>query len=191
VRLSFLMPSHIYMLVQVFRLLLDLLATRSLSDQQKDLEILMLRHQLRILQRRLSRSPRVSHWEKGILAVLAAQFRSLTDSTGKRLDEAILLFKPDTVLRWHRQLVRRKWTFQRVGRPFVADPVRPVLYSTPHSTRVPRWLHSASNFCMDDPAVTKPRLGSSGFGKSPTAYTISDPRPRCQVHCFLQRGIRG
>jgi hypothetical protein len=39
---------------------------------------------------------------------------------GHSLNEAVLLFKPKTVLRWHRELVRRKWTFRRVGRPGVA-----------------------------------------------------------------------
>ena len=29
----------------------------------------------------------------------------------------MLIFKPDTVLRWHRELVRRKWTFKRKGKP--------------------------------------------------------------------------
>src|SRR5690348_8220491 len=112
------MHAYVYLVLHIFRLLLDLLATRRLSDQQKDLEILLLRHQLRILQRKLpnSRSPRISVWEKGSLAVLAAQFKSLTKGEGKRLDEAILLFKPDTVPKWHRQLVRRKWTFRREPR---------------------------------------------------------------------------
>lgn len=39
------------LILQVFRLLMDLLTTCHLSSQQKDLEILLLRHQLRILQR--------------------------------------------------------------------------------------------------------------------------------------------
>src|SRR4029079_13611843 len=90
---------------------------RRLSDRQKDLEILLLRHQLRILQRKLPGSPRISVWEKAVLSVLAVRFKRFTDGTGKRLDEALLLFKPGTVLRWHQQLVRRKWTFRRAGRP--------------------------------------------------------------------------
>lgn len=109
--------------MHIFRLFLDLLASKGLSDQQKDLEILLLRHQLRILERKLPRAPRMSQWEKPVLAVLAARFAALTKGTGKRLDEAVLLFKPDTVLRWHRDLVRWKWTFRRVGRP----PVVPEL----------------------------------------------------------------
>src|SRR3954452_3057144 len=51
--------------------------------------------------------------EKGILAILAVQFRRCSERTGRNLDEAILLFKPDTLLRWHRELVRRKWTFKQ------------------------------------------------------------------------------
>src|SRR4051812_44569960 len=109
--------TNAYLVLHIFRLLLDLLATRRLSDRQKHLEILLLRHQLRIVQRRLSQSPRASHWEKGILAALAVQFRRYCEGTGRRLDEALLLFKPDTILRWHRELVRRKWTFRQLGRP--------------------------------------------------------------------------
>jgi len=43
--------AYVQLVLHLFRLLLDLLATRSLSDHQNDLEILLLRHQLRILQR--------------------------------------------------------------------------------------------------------------------------------------------
>jgi hypothetical protein len=91
------MSIHTYVLTHIFRLLLDLFATRHLSDGQKDLEILLLRHQIRILHRKLphSRSPRISVLEKGILAVLAARFAALSKGTTQRLDEAVLLFKPD------------------------------------------------------------------------------------------------
>lgn len=76
-----------HVLLHIFGLLLDLLATRRLSEQQKDLEILLLRHQLRILQRTLpnSRPPRVSVWEKGILALFAVQFRRCSERTGRTL----------------------------------------------------------------------------------------------------------
>jgi hypothetical protein len=35
----------------------------------------------------------------------------------------MLIFKPDTILRWHREMVRRKWTFKRngkLGRPRIS-----------------------------------------------------------------------
>jgi hypothetical protein len=62
-----------HLVLHVFRLLLDLLASHRLSDGQKDVEILLLRHQLRILQRKLPNSlpPRVSRLDKGILALFA------------------------------------------------------------------------------------------------------------------------
>ena len=89
----------------------------------KDLEIALLRHQLRLLQRRSPRPPRLSRWEKLTLAVLVAKLeRSVADSRC-RLSRAVLLVRPETVLTWHRQPVRRKWTYRRRragGRPPVA-----------------------------------------------------------------------
>ena len=137
------MHTNVYLVLHIFRLLLDLHDTRRLSDRQKDLEILLLRHQLRIVQRKLSQSPRISLWEKGILAELAVQFRRCSQGTGKRLDEAILLFQPDTVLRWHRELVRRKWTFPgdgRTGRPPLPTALEQLIVRL--ATDNPRWGYS-------------------------------------------------
>jgi hypothetical protein len=47
------MYAYTYVLMNVFSLLLDLLAARRFTDRQKDIEILLLCHQLRILQRHL------------------------------------------------------------------------------------------------------------------------------------------
>jgi len=134
------MHTYVYLVLHVFRLLLDVLATSRLSDRQKDIEILLLRQQLRILQRKVSRSPRIPIWEKGILAILAVQLRRYSEGTGHRLDEALLLFKPDTVLRWHRELVRRKWTFRRVGRPPVVAELQELIARL--ATENPRWGYS-------------------------------------------------
>src|SRR5437764_10902730 len=57
-------------------LLLDLFALSRRSERHKDLQTLLLRQQLRILQRR-NLNPRISHWEKLGLAVLAARMSSL------------------------------------------------------------------------------------------------------------------
>jgi len=94
------------------------------SEQQQDLEILLLRQQLRILQRQHPTAPRVSRCEQRALALRAAQRSGLGHGTQATLDRVLCLFKPDTVLRWHRDLVRRTWTFKRrraSGRP-VTDP---------------------------------------------------------------------
>ncbi len=54
-----------------------------------------------------------------LLAVLVAKLKHTTNDFRAQLQPA-LIFSPDTVLRWHRELLRRKWTFAReasVGRP--------------------------------------------------------------------------
>jgi putative transposase len=105
---------------QLISLLLDLFAIRCRSDRQKDLEILLLRRQLRILPRHHPTAPRVSPWEKLGLAVLAARFTGLGRGAKSQLNQVLPLFKPDTVLKWHRELVRRKWTFS--SRPSSGRP---------------------------------------------------------------------
>ena len=81
---------------------------RPREDRHKDLEILPLRHQVRLLQRRQLRARRPSRWEKLVLAVLGAKAAHLAAGPSRRLDQLVLLFKPETVLKWHRELVRRK-----------------------------------------------------------------------------------
>lgn len=65
------------------------------------------------LQRCHPTATRISRWEKLGLAVLAASLTTLGLEGRHRLNQVSLLFKPDTLLKWHRELVRRKWTFKR------------------------------------------------------------------------------
>lgn len=92
----------------------------------KDLEILLLRQQLRVLERRFGQHARPSRWEKCFLAVLFVQLKLVTGRSRAQLGK-LLIFKPQTILNWHRELVRRKWTFhhgRRVGRPPIAAELR-------------------------------------------------------------------
>ncbi|MHB1134968.1 MAG: hypothetical protein ACYC4L_21570 [Chloroflexota bacterium] len=104
-------------LAQTLSLLLDLAASRRQSDQAKDIEIVLLRHQPDILQRRLPQPAGASRWEQLTLAVRAAKLRSLTRDVHPNWHQSILLFGPDTVLRWQRVLVRWKWTFKQPRSP--------------------------------------------------------------------------
>jgi putative transposase len=105
---------------QVFWLGLDILGVLSQSEREQAVEVLLLRQQLRILERKQRRAPRVTRWEKLTLAVLTARLKGRD-----RLDEVMLLFKPETVLKWHRELVRRRWTFQHAKRHAGHAPLDP------------------------------------------------------------------
>jgi len=89
----------------ILRLLLDILLVR--GERDRELEILVLRHHLHVLQRTAKR-PR---WQPGDRLVLAALSRNLPRPAWRSL-----LLSPDTVLGWHRKLVKRKWAaFGRQG----------------------------------------------------------------------------
>jgi hypothetical protein len=49
------------------------------------------------------------HAEKMTLAVLAAKLKEFTQRPTSQLQDVIRIFKPETILRWYGELVRRKW----------------------------------------------------------------------------------
>ncbi len=102
-----------FLLAHAWSVLLDLIWLRCHAEHDKNLEILLLRQQLRILQRKQPRPPHISRWEKLVLVALARKLTTMTNSARARLGEVVLLFKPETLLKWHRELVRRKWTFRK------------------------------------------------------------------------------
>jgi transposase InsO family protein len=89
------------------------------SDNVKNTEILVLRHQIAVLQRQV-RSPRLSWADR---AVLAALTRRLPTARRRQL---ALIVTPRTLLRWHAELVKRRWTYQRrtPGRPRTGPTIR-------------------------------------------------------------------
>jgi hypothetical protein len=93
-----------FIVAQLFSLLLDCLVNRTRSDRQKDLEIRLLRQQLLILQRHQAPSSRLSRGEKIGRAVLASKFVNLGCGGKIKFAEVLRLFKPDTLLGWHRAL---------------------------------------------------------------------------------------
>jgi len=109
-----------FILKHIFSTFFDLINIRQLTNQEKDLEILILRQQLSILQRKLDHPIKPSRAEKMTLAVLTAKLKAATERPTRQLQDIIRIFQPETILRWHRELVRRKWTYPRKnkgGRP--------------------------------------------------------------------------
>jgi urease gamma subunit len=100
------------MVLQVVSILVELVRLGRRSDSEKDLEILLLRRQLVIYERRQKRSPRLSQSEKLTLVVLGTKLKARTGRTIKALGEAIRIVKPATLFGWHQQLVCLKWTYQ-------------------------------------------------------------------------------
>lgn len=94
-----------------------------LSDRDKDVEILALRHQLAVLERQLEGArPRFAPEDRTFLAALLHRLPK------QRLRRLRLLVTPDTVLRWHRDLLRRRHAVRsrpnRTGRPRTVRSIR-------------------------------------------------------------------
>ena len=93
------------MLFAVFLLLLRrlvALAGGSAEDCRSDIEVLVLRHQLAVLRRRVGR-PRLRRRDRLFMAALSRVL--------PRPRWSSFLVSPQTPFRWHRELVRRKWTY--------------------------------------------------------------------------------
>jgi putative transposase len=104
---------------QVVSTLVELIRLGRRSESAKDLEILLLRRQLAIYERRQARAPHLSRGEKLTLVVLAIKLKAKTGRTVKSMGDVIRMVKPATLFGWHRALVRRKWTYRHrnAGRP--------------------------------------------------------------------------
>jgi putative transposase len=98
------------------------LALLARSDRAKDAEILILRHQVAVLQREV-KTPRLSWADRAVLAALARLL------PGSQLRQLRLIISPRTLLRWHAALVRRHWAYPRrgPGRPRTRATVRALI----------------------------------------------------------------
>src|SRR5579859_5431529 len=109
----------------VFLLITRLISWLRLSQCEetwKTAEILILRHQLIVLQRRQPRRPKLDWADRALLATLLAVIPKA------RRHGLRLLVTPDTALRWHRDIVRRRWAARsmhgKTGRPATRRNIR-------------------------------------------------------------------
>jgi putative transposase len=116
------------LLYALLRRLLKMVAGK--DDRDLAVENAVLRHQLAVLRRTTNR-PALRRRDR---MLLAAASRLLP-----RERWSLFLVSPQTLLRWHRELVRRKWTYlhRRPGRPRVAPAVRELVLRLAREN--PRW----------------------------------------------------
>jgi hypothetical protein len=113
-----------------------LLRLLPISDHDKDTEILVLRHQIAVLRRQLS--PDKVRFAAADRAFMAALLHRLPRP---RLRSLRLLVRPDTVLRWHRELLARRHAARsrpkRPGRPPTVRSIRALVLRL--ATENPQW----------------------------------------------------
>lgn len=127
-----------------------------MSDREKDVEILALRHQLGVLQRQLTgRRPQLRPEDRTILAALVVP---LTRATLRRLR---LVVNPDTVLPWHRDLMKHRHDHASMKRGLAAR------------ARSPR---STVSSCVWQPRTPVGATGAS-TANSPRSASRSPLRP--------------
>src|SRR6266853_1092817 len=121
--------SFLYLAV---RALLGALLRSRRGLHVKDVELLVLRHELEILRRQVVR-PELRMVDRALLAAAACHL--------PRSSRGVLLVTPRTLLRWHQRLVRRRWRQapgQR-GRPSLPAEVRELVLRLAREN--PRWGH--------------------------------------------------
>ena len=91
----------------LYLILRRLLATGHHPEGERHIELLVLRHQVKVLRRQVKQV----HLRRSDRMLLAAASRTLP-----RPLWSSFIVGPETLLRWHRELVRRKWTYKRRGR---------------------------------------------------------------------------
>ena len=116
------------------RFVLALVAVLVRGDVSKEAELLVLRHENAVLRRQVSRlryEPADRIW-----------FAALSRLLPRRLWPAVFPVAPATILRWHRRMVTRKWTYtdrRRPGRPPTAKAVKRLILRMARDN--PGWGH--------------------------------------------------
>jgi putative transposase len=117
-----LLVSALYVVV---RRVLEFVVLLGRRDRAKELEILVLRHELSILRRQVGR-PRFEAHDRVLLAAFSRML--------PRASWNVFLVRPETLLSWHRRLVARRWTYphRRPGRPPISRDVRELILRLAH-----------------------------------------------------------
>ena len=140
----------------VLRHVLRLAVLGCRSHDFKELEIVVLQHELGILRRQTTR-PAMTTVDR---LFLAAASRLLP-----RLRWRSFIITPTTLLRWHRRLAAKRWTpSRRVGRPPIRREVRELVLRLARETRA-GGINGSSGSSKDSGSRCRRRRCAHGFGK--------------------------
>jgi putative transposase len=119
--------SFVYL---TLRRVLELILLCFRSAEAKEIQILVLRHELAVLRRQHPR-PRLQPTDRALLAALSRLL--------PRTRWSVFLVRPETLLRWHRRMVARRWTYPTTsnGRPAISDQVQQLVVRLAREN--PRW----------------------------------------------------
>jgi hypothetical protein len=157
------------LLYLILRQVLGLILLLGRSSSAKDVELLVLRHEVSVL-RRVNPRPRLDWADRAV-------FAALTRWLPKDL-HCHRLVTPGTILRWHRQLVTRRWTYpNRPGRPPIDDVVASLVERMRGRTRAGAIGGSRAS-CSSSAIVSAPRrsdASSNATGSHPRHCVIPIP----------------
>jgi hypothetical protein len=144
------------LMIRVF----DWLALLARSDISKDVEILVLRHEVAVLRRQIAR-PKPDWADRAMIAALARLLpRHL------RLHRIVT---PATLLAWHRRLIKKKWTYPNAaGRPPVPEEIRELVRRLARQN--PRWGTAASKVSSSASGTASARERSAGSWPPPGSH---------------------
>jgi hypothetical protein len=94
-----------FLISQIFSTLISLIQIGRMAETDKDLEIMVLRYQLGIAERKMQKPVQVNRGERITPAVLAGRLKQQTGRPATQFRQLIRLVQPETVFRWHRDMV--------------------------------------------------------------------------------------
>jgi hypothetical protein len=96
-----------WILLHYLWFIFDVFTVSHLLELEKDVQILLLRQQPRIIERKQRQAPRLPRWQKVILALLAGWLQQRGKAGQAKLRAVSLLSQPQPLVKWHREAVRR------------------------------------------------------------------------------------
>src|SRR4030095_13843018 len=118
-------------MIEAVGLLFSAIAARFKSRARLEAEVLVLRHQLNVLVRKVGRRPRLLSWDRLLFVVLYQLCPPTLDS--------VSIIKPHTVIRWHRAGFRAYWRWKsraRGGRPKIDAEIWVLIHEMSRANRL-------------------------------------------------------